>query len=64
MKNGKGQELMMALVPNLKKVFGNKWEIFVVRTLNEAFRDRKLSATQKQGIIACIPKRDQDKNLI
>ena len=34
---------------------------FVVRALNESFRDGELSATQKQGIITCIPKGDKNK---
>ena len=37
---------------------------FVVRALNEAFRERELSATQKQGIITCIPKADKNKDFI
>ena len=45
----------MLLVPN-----GD----FVVRALNEAFTDGELSATQKQGIITCIPKGDKNKDFI
>ena len=37
---------------------------FVVRALNESFRDGELSATQKQGIITCIPKGDKNKDFI
>ena len=33
---------------------------FVVRALNESYRDGELSATQKQGIIICIPKGDKN----
>ena len=37
---------------------------FVVRALNEAFRERELSATQKQAIITCNPKADKNKDFI
>ena len=37
---------------------------FVVRALNESFRDGELSATQKQGIITCIPKGDKNKDFV
>ena len=37
---------------------------FVVRALNESFRDGEQSATQKQGIITCIPKGDKNKDFI
>ena len=32
--------------------------------MNESFRDEELSATQKQGIITCIPKGDKNKDFI
>ena len=32
--------------------------------MNESFRDGELSATQKQGIITCIPKGDKNKDFI
>ena len=44
-----------------KKSFRRQIGDFVVRALNESFRDGELSATQKQGIITCIPKGDKNK---
>jgi exonuclease III len=43
------------------KVFWNQLGCFVVRALNEAFNNGKLSITQTQGIITCIPKGDKSK---
>ena len=37
---------------------------FVVRALNKAFEDGELSATQKEGLITCIPKGDKPKDNI
>ena len=58
---GKVQE-MTALVQiyNEKKSFWRQTGDFVVRALNESFSDGELSATQKQGIITCIPKGDKN----
>ena len=63
MKNGKspGTDGFGA---DLKKCFWRQIGDFVVRDLNEAFRDGELSATQKQGIIYCIPKGDKNKDFI
>ena len=60
---GKVQELA-ALVHILKKCFWRQTGDFVVRALNESFREGELSATQKQGIITCIPKGDKNKDCI
>ena len=46
------------------KYFGNSIDVFVVRSLNEAFREGELSTTQKEGIITCIPKGDKPKEFI
>ena len=46
------------------KCFWGQIGDFVVRALNESFRDGELSATQKQGIITCIPKGDKNKDFI
>jgi len=37
---------------------------FVVRSLNGGFRKGELSATQKEGVIICIPKGNKSKDLI
>ena len=37
---------------------------FVVKSLNDGFRKGKLSSTQKEGVIICIPKGDKPKDLI
>ena len=60
---GKVQELT-ALVQIFFKCFWRQIGDFVVRALNESFRDGELSATQKQGIITCIPKGDKNKDFI
>ena len=60
---GKAQELT-ALMQILKKCFWRQIGDFFVRALNEAFRDGELSATQKQGILTCIPKGDKNKEFI
>ena len=46
------------------KFFWNQIGPFVVRSLNEAYQDGELSATQKEGLITCIPKGDKPKEYI
>ena len=46
------------------KVFLKKIGHFVERSLNEAFYINKLSDTQTQGLITCIPKGDKPKQYI
>ena len=46
------------------KCFWRQLGGFVVRALNESFRDGELSVTQREGIITCIPKQDKPKHLI
>ena len=46
------------------KFFWKKLGPYVVRALNQSFRDGELSATQKEGIITCIPKTDKPKEFI
>ena len=60
---GTVQELT-ALVQIFLKCFWRQIRDFVVRALNEAFRDGELSATQKQDIITCIHKGDKNKDFI
>ena len=46
------------------KFFWNKLGIFVVRSLNCAFRKGELSSVQRQGVVTCIPKSDKSRDLI
>ena len=46
------------------KFFWKQLGPFVVRALNESYRDGELSATQKEGLITCIPKGDKPKEFI
>ena len=46
------------------KVFWKKLGVFVVRALNDAFNKNKLSCTQTQGLITCIPKGDKSRNYL
>ena len=44
------------------KVFWGKLGGWVLRSLNEGFRKGELSQTQKEGVIICIPKGDEDRD--
>ena len=46
------------------KFFFTDIGIFLVRSLNHGFEVGKLSITQKQGVITCIPKEGKDKRYI
>ena len=46
------------------KFFWKQLGPFVVRALNQAYRDRELSSTQKEGLITCIPKGNKPKEYI
>lgn len=46
------------------KFFWKQIGPFVVRALNEAYRDGELSTTQKEGVITCIPKEDKPKEFV
>lgn len=63
MKNGKspGTDGFQA---EFFKVFWKKLGPFVLRSLNEGFRNGELSVSQKEGIIICIPKPDKSKDKI
>jgi hypothetical protein len=63
MKNGKspGTDGFSAV---FFKVFWCKLGRFVVRALNTGYGKEKLSCTQRQGIIVCLPKGDKDRDLI
>ena len=54
----------MVLVKNCFKYFGKSIGVFVVRALNEAFREGELATTQKEGIIMCTLKGDKPKEFI
>ena len=46
------------------KCFWSRIGVFVVRALNDGYRKGKLSNTQRQGVITCIPKGDKPRNFI
>ena len=46
------------------KFFWKKLGPFVVRALNQSYCDGELSATQREGLITCIPKPDKDRDFI
>ena len=46
------------------KFFWKKVGPFVVRALNDGFKDGEMSATQKEGLITCIPKADKPRDQI
>ena len=46
------------------KCFWKQLGEFIVRSLNYGFQVGKLSTTQRQGIITCIPKGDKSRNFI
>ena len=37
---------------------------FIVRSINYGFQNGKLSVTQKEGIITCIPKDNKSRNFL
>jgi hypothetical protein len=43
------------------KFFWKDIGVFLVRSINYAYAKGKLSVTQKQGVITCIPKGNKDK---
>ena len=63
MKNGKSPGTDGFTV-EFFKVFWNKIGPFVVRALNEGFEQGKLTTTQREGMIVCIPKGDKSRDLI
>ena len=50
--------------PEFFKFFWRQLGPFVVKALNEGFRDEEMSATQKEGLITCVPKADKPKDQI
>ena len=63
MKNGKspGSDGFSA---EFFKFFWQELGLFVVKALNESYKDGELSSTQKEGLITCIPKGDKPKEYI
>ena len=51
----------MALLLSFFKFFYNDLKVFIRKSINEGYRDGKLSITQRQGIIMCLPKGDKPK---
>jgi hypothetical protein len=46
------------------KFFWREIGIFVVRSLNEGFENKKMSITQREGIIVCLPKGDKPREFL
>ena len=46
------------------KFFYNDLKVFIRKSINEGYRDGKLSITQRQGIITCLPKGDKPKQFL
>ena len=44
------------------KFFWNDLKIYLLRSLNESYRDGKLSVTQRNGLITCIPKPEKPRD--
>ena len=63
MKNGKSPGTDGFTVEFLK-FFWNKLGHFIIRSLNEGFKSDKLSITQREGLIVCIPKGDKPREFL
>ena len=46
------------------KFFYNDLKVFIRKSINEGYREGKLSITQRQGIITCLPKGDKPKQCL
>ncbi|MCG7878665.1 MAG: reverse transcriptase domain-containing protein [Candidatus Thiodiazotropha endolucinida] len=46
------------------KFFYNDLKVFIRKAINEGYRAGKLSITQRQGIITCLPKGDKPKQFL
>ena len=46
------------------KFFYNVIKTFIKRAINEGYREGKLSVTQRQGLIKCLPKGDKPKQFL
>lgn len=46
------------------KFFYNDIKTFIKRAINEGYREGKLSVTQRQGLITCLPKGDKPKQFL
>ena len=53
-----------ALAVEFYKHFWDKLGPFLLRALNENFKNKAFSASQSQGVITCIPKGDKDRKLL
>ena len=49
---------------NFLKFFWKDIGQFIVRSLNEGFKNGKMSITQREGIITCIPKGDKPREFL
>ena len=46
------------------KFFYDDLKVFIQRAINEGYRIGKLSTTQRQGIITCLPKGDKPREFL
>ena len=44
--------------------FYNDFKVFIRKAINEGYREGKLSVTQRQGVITCLPKGDKPKQYL
>ena len=63
MKNNKSPGIDGFTVEFYKSFSGNL-EVYLVRSLNDVFTMQKLSVTQNQSIITCIPKEGKNKEYL
>ena len=54
----------MVLQSNSLIFFYNDLKVFIRKLINEGYREGKLSITQRQGIITCLPKGDKPKQFL
>ena len=63
MKNNKSPG-MEGFTSECFKFFYNDIKVFIKRALNEGYNEGKLSISQRQGLITCIPKGDKPKRFL
>ena len=60
MNNGKSPGLDGYTV-EFYKIFWTDLKVFLLRSINQSFRDQEMSISQRQGLIKCIPKQGKSK---
>ena len=54
----------MVLPQNFSIFLGNNLGKYIVKSINASFQKKELSATQKEGVIICLPKGKKDKRFL